>query len=281
MWTQIPNNRRARGWNLCLKARLLRHEKEARGRPKRLLIHWYLSFSSCFTPSKWWAKWKKTKRYNSPSCLPDCANRSLCMRSLKGAKKYHCVSSSGRAQCTRHIKLVYTSKWCLTQIDFAGWTRRQWCSQAGPPRPWGTASLFWWGHASSHRTRAGKLRRHGQYRLKMSKNEIIFFAFFSLVPPVPQTQLCKWLTSQQIRPCWQRWTCLQCNKMVRLGFLRKVYGILTVQLLVTALICAIAMTSVGQTIAGWVTSLRVRCRSHIFPPWLSLQNFVFFSTQIV
>lgn len=36
-------------------------------------------------------------------------------------------------------------------------------------------------------------------------------------------------------------TVAQCSAMVRLGFIRKVYGILSVQLLATAIMCALAM----------------------------------------
>ena len=40
-------------------------------------------------------------------------------------------------------------------------------------------------------------------------------------------------------------TVLSVSKAIRLGFLRKVYGILSVQLAVTALVCAIAMKAVA------------------------------------
>eukprot|EP00290_Baffinella_frigidus_P005480 CAMPEP_0180134780 /NCGR_PEP_ID=MMETSP0986-20121125/10381_1 /TAXON_ID=697907 /ORGANISM="non described non described, Strain CCMP2293" /LENGTH=312 /DNA_ID=CAMNT_0022075237 /DNA_START=85 /DNA_END=1023 /DNA_ORIENTATION=+ len=40
---------------------------------------------------------------------------------------------------------------------------------------------------------------------------------------------------------WNNEKVLECSKEIRLGFLRKVYGILSVQLLATAVVCAIAM----------------------------------------
>ena len=36
-------------------------------------------------------------------------------------------------------------------------------------------------------------------------------------------------------------TVAQCSQMVRMGFIRKVYGILSVQLAMTAIMCALAM----------------------------------------
>jgi len=45
----------------------------------------------------------------------------------------------------------------------------------------------------------------------------------------------------------------QCNKLVRLGFLRKVYGILTIQLFTTGAICAIAMRAEGPMVNGFHT----------------------------
>uniref|UniRef100_A0A7S0F2A5 Uncharacterized protein n=1 Tax=Hanusia phi TaxID=3032 RepID=A0A7S0F2A5_9CRYP len=41
-----------------------------------------------------------------------------------------------------------------------------------------------------------------------------------------------------------------CSKLYRLGFLRKVYGILTIQLVATAVICAMAMRIPGQVVQG-------------------------------
>ena len=41
-----------------------------------------------------------------------------------------------------------------------------------------------------------------------------------------------------------------CSKIYRLGFLRKVYGILTIQLVVTAVICAMAMRIPGEVVNG-------------------------------
>ena len=41
-------------------------------------------------------------------------------------------------------------------------------------------------------------------------------------------------------------TVAQCSQMVRKGFIRKVYGILTVQLLATAMMCALAMKATSS-----------------------------------
>jgi hypothetical protein len=50
-------------------------------------------------------------------------------------------------------------------------------------------------------------------------------------------------------------TVLSVSKAIRLGFLRKVYGILSVQLAVTALVCAIAMKAVAAAKVGITPSL--------------------------
>jgi hypothetical protein len=50
-------------------------------------------------------------------------------------------------------------------------------------------------------------------------------------------------------------TVLSVSKAIRLGFLRKVYGILSVQLAVTALVCAIAMKAVAAAKVGTPPSL--------------------------
>ncbi|KAJ1486248.1 hypothetical protein T484DRAFT_1790403 [Baffinella frigidus] len=44
---------------------------------------------------------------------------------------------------------------------------------------------------------------------------------------------------------WNNEKVLECSKEIRLGFLRKVYGILTAQLLATAVVCATAMCVYG------------------------------------
>jgi FtsH-binding integral membrane protein len=41
-------------------------------------------------------------------------------------------------------------------------------------------------------------------------------------------------------------TVAQCSQMVRKGFIRKVYGILSVQLLATAMMCALAMKATAS-----------------------------------
>ena len=44
----------------------------------------------------------------------------------------------------------------------------------------------------------------------------------------------------------------ECNQMVRKGFIRKVYGILSVQLLATAIMCALAMkVTATEKVGGW------------------------------
>jgi len=47
-------------------------------------------------------------------------------------------------------------------------------------------------------------------------------------------------------------TVAQCNQMVRMGFIRKVYGILSLQLLATAIMCAMAMKMTAtEKVGGW------------------------------
>ena len=47
-------------------------------------------------------------------------------------------------------------------------------------------------------------------------------------------------------------TVAECNQMVKKGFIRKVYGILSIQLLATAIMCAMAMKmTASETVSGW------------------------------
>lgn len=47
-------------------------------------------------------------------------------------------------------------------------------------------------------------------------------------------------------------TVAECNQMVKKGFIRKVYGILSVQLLATAIVCAMAMKmTASEKAGGW------------------------------
>ena len=46
---------------------------------------------------------------------------------------------------------------------------------------------------------------------------------------------------------------IDCAKIIRLGFLRKVYGILSIQLLTTALVCTCAMKMTGQYVGAYET----------------------------
>ena len=46
---------------------------------------------------------------------------------------------------------------------------------------------------------------------------------------------------------------MDCHKLIRLGFLRKVYGILTVQLMATAFVCYLAMKLTGQYVGSYET----------------------------
>ena len=46
---------------------------------------------------------------------------------------------------------------------------------------------------------------------------------------------------------------MDCHKIIRLGFLRKVYGILSIQLLATAFVCFIAMKLTGPFVGSYET----------------------------
>lgn len=45
----------------------------------------------------------------------------------------------------------------------------------------------------------------------------------------------------------------QCNAAVRKGFIRKVYGILSIQLLLTGILCAAVLSHRGEDVNGWGT----------------------------
>ena len=53
------------------------------------------------------------------------------------------------------------------------------------------------------------------------------------------------------------------TQMVKMGFLRKVYGILSIQLLATAIVCAMAMK---MTSSELVSRTPCPCSRFIFPP---------------
>ena len=57
---------------------------------------------------------------------------------------------------------------------------------------------------------------------------------------------------------------MDCEKVVRLGFIRKVYGILSMQLLATSFVCCLAMTMTGEYVGSF--------------PILSLGSFIVAST---
>lgn len=46
---------------------------------------------------------------------------------------------------------------------------------------------------------------------------------------------------------------IDCHKIIRLGFIRKVYGILSIQLLATAFVCFCAMKMTGQYVGNYET----------------------------